>query len=404
VTYRIHSLQRLAWRAALVGLVCVVCAWAAAAPHALAAAPQPRVSANKLVDAATGATFVPRGVNWPSFEYACYWGYGYSNQRSATSVGPDDQDAANIAAWKVNTVRIPLNQDCWLGDEGLPHSDGTALTAAGYRQAVTDWVALLHRHGLAVILDLHWGSGPDVHWPNGTDDGQKAMADDRSDEFWASVAATFRGDSSVMFDAFNEPYSRYDDGGTLAFDLTWDCWLSGGCQAPVENDADGQLSGRTYTTTGMQALVEAIRGAGATQPILLAGRDYANDLGAWLSHRPADGDPTTTADDQLAASFHNYPGQACETAACWDAQIAPVAAQVPVVTTEFAQNDCRDAHVKSYMDWADQHGVGYLMWQWVLPDGPVVCGEASAYSLIADPEGTPRAPLGTALRDHLATL
>src|SRR5213076_513437 len=132
---------------------------------------------NRLTDAATGATFVPRGVNWPSFEYACYYGYGYSNERSATSVGPDEQGAADIASWRVNRVRIGLNQDCWLGDDGAPKSDdGTQRTAAGYRQAVQDWVTLLHQHGLAVILDLHW-SGPDGVGA----EGQRAMADDRSD-------------------------------------------------------------------------------------------------------------------------------------------------------------------------------------------------------------------------------
>lgn len=377
-------------------LVCAACA-CAPAPPTRAAAPKLQVSGNRLVDAATGATFVPRGVNWPSFQYACYWGYGYSNERGPASVGPDDQDAANMATWHINTVRLPLNQDCWLGDEGLPHSDGTTrLTPAGYRQAVQDWVARLHAHGLAVILDLHWGSGPDVHWAGRTDEGQKPMADERSDEFWASVAQAFRGDPSVMFDAFNEPYSRNDRNGKPVFDLTWDCWAAGGCQAPVENDTDATLSGRTYPTIGMRAIVAAIRGAGATQPILLAGRDYANDLGDWPTHRPPDA--------QIVASFHTYPGQSCDTVACWDGAVASVAAQVPVVTTELGQDDCRSDHVTQYMDWADRKGIGYLMWEWVLPDGQVVCGKASAYSLITDTNATPRAPVGTAFKDHLASL
>ena len=51
-----------------------------------AAAPRLQVAGNHLVDARTGLTFVPRGVNWPSFEYACHDGYGYSNVASATGV------------------------------------------------------------------------------------------------------------------------------------------------------------------------------------------------------------------------------------------------------------------------------------------------------------------------------
>ena len=72
-----------------------------------------------------------------------------------------------------------------------------------------------------------------------------------------------------MFDLFNEPYSRYD-GDTLVFDLTWDCWLDGGCAAPAVNDGQ-PLDGNTYTALGMQALVDAVREAGAPQPIMLAG-------------------------------------------------------------------------------------------------------------------------------------
>ena len=78
------------------------------------AAPKLRVAGNHLVDARSGQTFVPRGVNWPSFEYACSDGYGYSNAASAQKVGPDAAGAALIASWHINTVRLPLNQDCLL--------------------------------------------------------------------------------------------------------------------------------------------------------------------------------------------------------------------------------------------------------------------------------------------------
>jgi hypothetical protein len=361
---------------------------AATAGPAAATAPNLHVDANQLVDNDTGQQFVPRGVNWPSFEYACFYGYGYSNAASDTQVGPDDQDAANMEAWHINTVRVPLNQDCWLGDDGAPSSDGSAtLTVDGYRQAVEDWVETLHRHGMAVILDLHW-SGPD----GVAAEGQFAMADERSPDFWASVAETFQGDSAVMFDAFNEPYSR-DDAG---FDLTWDCWRDGGCEMPRVNENTPD-DGNTSTVVGMQALVDAIRGAGATQPILLAGRDYANDLSQWLESRPGD--------DQLVASFHNYPGQPCDAQDCWDTQIAAVAAQVPVVTTEIGDADCSADHLTRYMDWADQNGVGYLAWEWILPDDGFECGsQSSGFALIADTQGTPQEPVGTALKEHLDAL
>lgn len=367
-------------------LLAVVAVLLAAAPAT--AAPTPKVDGNRLVDTTTGSAFVPRGVNWPSFEYACHYGYAYANEAGPATVGPTDEQARLIASWHANVVRVPLNQDCWLGDDGHPAG---GLTADGYRNAVADWVSRLHAAGLAVILDLHW-SGPD----GVAADGQRMLADDRSPAFWTSVATRFRDDPSVLFDAFNEPFSQsFDDGTTVPLD--WACWSNGGCPAPRQNDGAGAFDGQTFTTTGMRALVAAIRGAGAQQPILLGGLDYANDLRGWLAARPDDG--------QLVASFHNYNGQRCQDQACWDAEIAPVAAQVPVVTGEFGETDCKDTHDRRYMDWADAHGVGYLAWQWVvLAPNERATPACASLTLINDVQGTPAAPNGTALHDHLAQL
>ena len=55
------------------------------------------------------------------------------------------------------------------------------------------WVSELHKADLAVVLDLHW-SGP----AGVVSDGQRAMPDDRSDDFWTSVARTFKKDRSAF--------------------------------------------------------------------------------------------------------------------------------------------------------------------------------------------------------------
>ena len=118
---------------------------------------------------------------------------------------------------------------------------------------------------------------------------------------------------------------------------------------------------------GLQSLVDAIRNAGATQPVMVGGLDYANDLTQWADHAP--NDPL----NQEAASFHNYMGKSCDNVACWNSQIAPVAANVPVVTGEFDEDNydepkCANTTPSTfdtdYMTWADQHGVGYLAWGW----------------------------------------
>ena len=354
-------------------------------------APTPTVDGNQLIDSQTGNVFVPHGVNWPSFEYACQQGWGYDQ-------GGDTLAAARaMVSWHINTVRIPMNEGCWLG-YGLGSDDGTHLTEQGYRTELENWVSILNSVGLVTILDLHYSA------PDGEDAyGQYPMADeDHSPTFWTSVASQFASDNSVIFDAFNEPYSIWDDEtNSLSYDLTWDCWQHGGagCTAPDVGENQLQDGHGVYQIAGMQELVTAIRAGGATQPIMLGGRDYSNDLTGWLAHEPTDPLPQSN----LIASWHNYPGQDCDTQTCWNQNILPVAASVPVVAGEFGETDGGNAFMLKFMTWADAHGIGYLPWAW----WDVSASEdknASLYALYKGSSFTPKYPEGTAYYTHLQTL
>ncbi|NYD56469.1 hypothetical protein BKA08_000707 [Nocardioides marinisabuli] len=314
-------------------------------------APRPVVEGNRLVDGRTGETWVPRGVNWSSLEYACAQGWGYSSLE-AGGTDPMTTQALAIAGWGADTVRLPLNQDCWLGTRAAPVSDEyTERTPAGYRAHVGAFVEALNAQGLVVVLDLH--SRKRIGTP---EFGNLAMPDSESLAFWRSVGEAYADNASVMFDAFNEPYSRYDAADRLVFDLTWECWRDGGCAAPAEDDRTATTGRTTYTAQGMQAVVDALRDAGAQQPVLLGGLDYANDLSGWWEHRPDD--------DQLVAAFHAYDFKECATSECWDEVLAPLARRVPVLTGELGATDPLDGWVAGYLDWADQHGVGALFWVW----------------------------------------
>lgn len=361
---------------------------AAAAPLSIS------VAGNHFVNG-EGQTIRLLGVNRSSAEYACVDGYGYDDGHF------DDADAAAIASWKANAVRVPLNEDCWLGINGQPNSSQgppSPLTMAGYRQEIENYVAALNAHGLYAILDLHWTApGEKVAL------AQQPMADeDHSVAFWQSVAATFKSNPAVVFDLFNEPFDPTDprsgEDGNIAHKVSWNCWRDGGCTTDAFNE-QGKVT-TTYKVAGMQSLVNAVRGTGATQPLLLGGLDYANDLTGWLSHEPVD--PL----NQLAASFHNYQGKTCENVGCWNSQIAPVAASVPVVTGEFAEDVCTPTNFDNkYMNWADQHGIGYLGWAWiVLTQGEQEAEGCGAFTLIDDYAGTPASPNGVALRNHLLAL
>jgi hypothetical protein len=357
---------------------------AAPASAAVASAPTPVVVGNRLVDSRTGATFVPHGANWPSFEYACSEGWGYSQ------AGDTAAAASAMASWGINTVRIPLNENCWLGSD--PSDYGTA---SGYQSAVAAWVGILNAHGIVAILDLHFSAPPGQHAL-----GQWPMPDSQSPAFWTSVATTFSSDPSVIFDAFNEPYSIWNPAtNSYSFQLTWDCWENGGCRAPLVTTAQVPVTGAgagTYPVVGMAALVAAIRAGHASQPIMLGGIDYSNNLSGWLAHKPND--------SQLVASWHNYQGQSpCgDTAACWSSEAGAVAAQVPVITGEFGEADGGSSFLTGFMTWADANGIGYLPWAWW--DASGLSGDNALYALYTGPSFTPTVPAGTTYKAHLGSL
>jgi hypothetical protein len=267
--------------------------------HATVSAPAVRVAGNEFVDR-SGRPLRLLGVDRSGTEYACVQGWGIFD-------GPSDQaSVAAMAAWHIDAVRIPLNEDCWLGINGV----ATQYGGTAYQHTVEAYAAELQAAGLVAVLDLHWNA------PGATPaTGQQVMADaDHSPAFWSSVATAFRSVPGVVFDLYNEPH-----------DISWSCWLSG-CTT-----AGG------WRAAGMQQLLDAVRSVGATQPVLTGGIGWSGDLSQWLANDPTD--PL----HQLAASLHIYNFSGCNAAACWDRTVAPVAAQVPVVTGELGEDDCAAA-------------------------------------------------------------
>jgi endoglucanase len=330
-----------------------------------AMAPVLAVSGNHLVNQ-NGQIVRLTGVNRSGAEYGCAEGWGIWD-------GPTDTDPAiqAMAAWHINAVRIPLNEDCWLGINGVK----PAYSGDRYRSAVAGYVARLERFGITPILNLHF-SAPGSIVP----DAQAPMADeDHSPAFWRSLAAYFKNDHHVIFDLFNEPYPDSKRDTTAA----WSCVRNG-----------GTCPGVGFRAAGMQQLVNVVRAAGATQPLMVAGPQYAGDLDHWLQYEPRD--PL----HQLIASVHIYePDWApCYTRACWESQIARVAAKVPVVEGEIGSKNCTASSIAPLLNWSDAHGVSYLAWAWNVGS----CRREG--SLISSYRGTPTVGYGQGYRDHLAAL
>ncbi|MEU6357315.1 cellulase family glycosylhydrolase [Streptomyces sp. NPDC047072] len=330
--------------------------------------PALRVSGNKLVDAG-GTTRRLLGVNRSGGEFMCVQGRGIFD-------GPvDDASVKAIADWKANTVRIPLNEECWLGLSNI----NPAYSGANYINAVKDLVARVKAHGMTPVVELHWTYGQYTGNSAGCSDVhascQKPMPDMQyTPSFWTSVANTFKADQAVVFDLFNEPYP---DRATSTTTQAWQCWRDG-----------GTCPGISYEVAGMQDLVDSVRATGATNVILAGGIAYSNDLSQWLTYRPTD--PA----GNLAAAWHVYNFNTCSNESCWNSTLAPVAAQVPLVAGEIGENTCSHGFVDQVMKWFDDRGLSYLGWTWNTWD----C--SSGPSLISGYDGTPTA-FGIGLRDHL---
>ncbi|MCX4977858.1 glycoside hydrolase family 5 protein [Streptomyces sp. NBC_00620] len=340
-------------------------------PHLTRTAPRLHVEGSRLVDG-TGAPVVLRGVNRPGGEYACAKGMG------GVWDGPMDDDAvAAMKDWHVKAVRVPLNSACW---NGAAYTRGT-VSADTYRSAVRRYVDLLDRNGMTPVLDLHWSegryTGPDTQCATARAVCAKPMPDAGAVPFWRSVAETFKDNTAVVLDLYNEPFP---DRALPDTATAWMCWRDGGAACAPGISA--------YRPVGMDTLVKTVRGTGAKNVILLAGINYAHDLSQWHRHRPAD--PT----GNLAASWHAYDKNPCNTPACWNRDIVPLLTRTPVVVTEIGQTDCRADHVTTLMNWLDAHRTGYLAWAWTTYD----C--AAFPALITGYEGTPT-DYGQGVQDHM---
>jgi hypothetical protein len=330
------------------------------------------VSGNKLLTA-SGATYRLLGVNRSGGEFACIQGQSMWN-------GPMDQ--ASITAmrtWKIRAVRVPLNEECWLGTSDVPSGGASGTT---YQQNVKDYVNLLISNGITPIVEMHWNYGQYTGTSSGCSDVkatcQKPMPDAQyAPSFWTGVANAFKGNNAVVFDLFNEPYPERATGSETS---GWVCWRDG-----------GTCSGITYQVAGFQTLVNSVRATGATNVIMLGGLAYSNDLTQWLTYKPTD------STGNLMAFAHIYNFNSCSSTSCYDSQMAPVAASVPLALTEIGENDCGHSFIDTIMNWADSHGVSYLGWTWNNWD----C--STGPSLITDYTGTATA-FGQGLKDHLASV
>lgn len=309
--------------------------------------PALHVAGNLLVDA-NGKTVTLRGANMAGTEFVCAQGWSPSDPFGGQ---PEDNPAtfAAMKSWGINAVRIPLNEDCWLGING-------AIGGAAYQTPVKKLIRDLETAGLYVIVDLHW-SAPGTQLALSQN---PAPDEDHSPAFWTDVASQLKGDTGVLFDLFNEPFYYWiAPGGPSAQGCLWN-----GCTL-TQYETGGQPFTITanWQSAGLTELTLDVRGTGATNVIVVPGVNWARDPSGYLANLPPDAN--------TALAYHSYPSgnpalqSECAAQACWDQVIAPLAAVRPMIVGETGDSTLGpQTYLPTFLPFASSHGLSVLAWTW----------------------------------------
>jgi hypothetical protein len=339
------------------------------------------ICGNSFVNQA-GQTVVLRGANTEGTQYDCAQsGAGYFDDPTISGTNFSTEIDA-MKAWGINVVRVNLNEECWLGINGVPSStsarDLNGYTA--YANEVGAYVNALNAAGIYAEVDLHLNApGFELITDKGSNDDQNPMPESNSDAFWRSVGGYFVGNHAVIFGVFNEPFPvNYNSNGDTA--AGWACDVNG-CAIPHDcTSSTGNCSGLSYAGLGMSQLIDDIRSVDTTTPLLVGGPDFAGDMDDWLSTFYPGGvsiDPS----NQLAASLHAYfpsGNSPCSVTtnvatACPSpdaSAIMQVAAVTPVVIDELGDFNCSTKYLKPFLASVDQANandnvdIGYAGWSW----------------------------------------
>lgn len=351
------------------------------------------ISGRHFINASRGRIRL-RGANYSGFEFVAAQGWNPDDPSGAQAGQAGGPNYAAMKAWKLNTVRIPLNEASWLGLT-CTDTDGVSRSAdpgRNYQTAVREQVWLANAAKMYVILDLHWSAPFDTMPLLQT---QMANAQ-HSLTFWTSIAETFKDNRTVMFELFNEPF--------FTFGFSGDPWAymmkgTGGAftSYPATSTTNTWLEmKRPWAVASYQAMVDAVRATGAQNVILVGCPSYAQDLSGWLAHKPSD--PLY----QMAAVFHPYPtyGKGWGTPEYALPNFAPqvfldaqaiLRAGIPVIATETGDRNVDGTVgaplVTTVGSWANKYGVSLLGWGWNVWGNP-------ENVLIKDAAGTPTSGYG----------
>jgi endoglucanase len=383
------------------------------APSAQSTALAIKVSGGKLIDQ-NGKVVQLRGVNVAGLEGYAIQNQPWMNQDPWAGRAPV---FSAIKSWAgVNAVRFTLNEASWLALTTYdwpvaPATVGVARKAdpwGNYKAVVKAAVDGATAAGLYVILDMHLNA-PNAIVPGIagkvpiTPIAQNPMADaDNSISFWTSLASAYKGYPNVIFDLFNEPHIDGFVGVTGSLDVTaWAALRDGGMGTSFQAGVGGATGqnvtvSQNWASAGTQAMLNAVRAAGATNVVMSPGLSWALNMAMWVKYAPVD--PLK----QLAASWHGYASTTnnlvpAVSTSFTDVQ-AILAAGYPVIIGETGDFTAAGAAtwLPILLPWANTNGVSVLVWTWD------AWGQAQ-FNLILDSTGTPTPGEGAVVKGWAST-
>jgi len=310
------------------------------------------------------------GIGRDGLEYNCS-GEGPLDSQHLAYMG-SGTNTGTETYWGANTVRLPLSEGFWLN--GAP---GYPCTAAQYQALVKQTVDNLTALKLNVIIDLQWSDAGGQSLQGG---GPWAMADGDSVTFWQQVASIYKGYNNVLFELFNEPHPSQ-----------WSCW-SGPCNMTNDTSYSDDChctKAFTYQGVGMQALVNAVRNAGASNVVIVAGMNWGYDLSKIGTY--------TITGPNVVYDSHPYP-YSDKQPNTWDGAFGNISATYPVISAESGEYDCGTSYMSPLLNYFDSHQIGWIGWAWAVPTPGAVCGYPQ---LTTDYLGTPSATMGQLIYQHL---
>ena len=232
----------------------------------------------------SGQPVVLRGVNVDGQEGWGKAGGGlYYDSYTQAAV---QQGVTTALNWNANLIRLPVNQDFWLGlDPGVNKTSYIADIDALIRQ-----VSNAGGYVMLVAKVTDGGTGNPL-----LESGNYSLPDNNTTAFWKSVSQHYANNPAVMFDLFNEPGH---------WNATYAQWRNGSTR--FSENVDGHNV--SYASPGLEGLIQAIRTVpGGNHTIIAAeAMNYAHDFSS-ISTAITQGNGLTDTANQLIYSVHIYP-------------------------------------------------------------------------------------------------